>query len=105
MNYFEEILLRIVMKTVIWKKIYGLKCLHSLLLFSHFPQSTLKKGFHSITHLTSVTETDESDSNEDMNQNGSHSNADYSQVNNIPICLNWPNFILQRIVKDKIETI
>ncbi|XP_032911403.1 androglobin isoform X2 [Catharus ustulatus] len=45
----------------------------------HFPQSTLKKGFHSITRLTSVTETDESDSNEDMNQNGSHSNADYSQ--------------------------
>ncbi|NXQ45091.1 ADGB protein, partial [Catharus fuscescens] len=34
----------------------------------HFPQSTLKKGFHSITRLTSVTETDESDSNEDMNQ-------------------------------------
>ncbi|XP_059699273.1 androglobin [Haemorhous mexicanus] len=48
----------------------------------HFPQSTLKKGFHSISHLASVTETDEneSDSNGDMNQNGRHSNAeDYSQ--------------------------
>ncbi|KAI1240827.1 Androglobin, partial [Lamprotornis superbus] len=45
---------------------------------THFPQSILKKGFHSITHLTSVTETDESDSNGDMNQNGRHLNADYS---------------------------
>ncbi|NWU43681.1 ADGB protein, partial [Hylia prasina] len=37
---------------------------------THFPQSTLKKGFHSISHLPSVTETDEneSDSNGDMNQ-------------------------------------
>ncbi|NWW24156.1 ADGB protein, partial [Falcunculus frontatus] len=36
----------------------------------HFPQSTLKKGFHSVSNLTSVTETDEneSDSNGDMNQ-------------------------------------
>ncbi|KAL2306306.1 hypothetical protein Nmel_004222, partial [Mimus melanotis] len=47
---------------------------------THFPQSTLKKGFHSIIHLTSVTETDESDSNGDMNQSGRHSNADYSQL-------------------------
>ncbi|XP_014748436.1 PREDICTED: androglobin, partial [Sturnus vulgaris] len=46
---------------------------------THCPQSTLKKGFHSITHLTSVTETDENDSNGDMNPNGRHSNADYSQ--------------------------
>ncbi|NXY64837.1 ADGB protein, partial [Callaeas wilsoni] len=37
---------------------------------THFPQSTLKKGFHSISHLTSITETDEneSDSNGNMNQ-------------------------------------
>ncbi|NXB71158.1 ADGB protein, partial [Donacobius atricapilla] len=36
----------------------------------HFPQSTLKKGFRSVSRLTSVTETDEneSDSNGDMNQ-------------------------------------
>ncbi|NXQ70384.1 ADGB protein, partial [Quiscalus mexicanus] len=35
-----------------------------------FSQSALKKGFHSMSHLTSVTETDEneSDSNGDMNQ-------------------------------------
>ncbi|XP_056344605.1 androglobin [Oenanthe melanoleuca] len=46
---------------------------------THFPQSTLKRGFHSITRLASVTETDESDSNGDMNQNRRHSNADYSQ--------------------------
>uniref|UniRef100_U3KF62 Androglobin n=1 Tax=Ficedula albicollis TaxID=59894 RepID=U3KF62_FICAL len=46
---------------------------------THFPQSALKKGFRSITRLTSVTETDESDSNGDMNQNRRHSNADYSQ--------------------------
>ncbi|NXR63435.1 ADGB protein, partial [Rhadina sibilatrix] len=37
---------------------------------THFPQSTLKKGFHSISRLESITETDEneSDSNGDMNQ-------------------------------------
>ncbi|NXM64812.1 ADGB protein, partial [Illadopsis cleaveri] len=37
---------------------------------THFPQSTLKKGFHSISHLPSFTETDEneSDSNGDMSQ-------------------------------------
>ncbi|NXP68591.1 ADGB protein, partial [Chloropsis cyanopogon] len=37
---------------------------------THFLQSTLKRGFKSISHLTSVTETDEneSDSNGDMNQ-------------------------------------
>ncbi|NXQ14885.1 ADGB protein, partial [Peucedramus taeniatus] len=37
---------------------------------TNFPLSTLKKGFFSISHLTSVTETDEneSDSNGDMNQ-------------------------------------
>ncbi|XP_062344986.1 androglobin [Cinclus cinclus] len=46
---------------------------------THFLQSTIKKGFHSLTHLTSVTESDESESNEDMNHNGRHSNADYSQ--------------------------
>ncbi|NWT20247.1 ADGB protein, partial [Vireo altiloquus] len=36
----------------------------------HFPQSTLIKGFHSVSNLTSVTETDEneSDSNGDVNQ-------------------------------------
>ncbi|NXH78030.1 ADGB protein, partial [Hydrobates tethys] len=48
----------------------------------HFPQSTFKKGFHSISCLPSVTESDEnvSDSNVDMNQSGRHSNAeDYSQ--------------------------
>ncbi|TRZ16650.1 hypothetical protein HGM15179_010476, partial [Zosterops borbonicus] len=50
---------------------------------TRFPKSTLKKGFHSISRLPSFTETDEneSDSNEDMNQNGRHSNLeDYSQV-------------------------
>ncbi|NXW18540.1 ADGB protein, partial [Circaetus pectoralis] len=48
----------------------------------HFPQSTIKKGFHSVSCLTSVTENDEnvSDSNVDMNRSGRHSNAeDYSQ--------------------------
>ncbi|NWU06305.1 ADGB protein, partial [Cephalopterus ornatus] len=37
---------------------------------THFPQSTITKGFHSLSHLTSVTESDEneSDSNVDMNQ-------------------------------------
>ncbi|NWT51230.1 ADGB protein, partial [Erythrocercus mccallii] len=37
---------------------------------THFPKSTLKKGFRSISHLASITETDEneSDSNGDMNQ-------------------------------------
>ncbi|NXA84536.1 ADGB protein, partial [Thryothorus ludovicianus] len=37
---------------------------------THFPQTALKKGFHSISHLTSVTENDEneSDDNGDMNQ-------------------------------------
>ncbi|XP_064269715.1 androglobin isoform X2 [Passer domesticus] len=48
----------------------------------YFPQSSLKKGFHSTSRLISVTETDEneSDSNGDMNQNGRYSNAeDYSQ--------------------------
>lgn len=62
---------------------YGLKCLSFLLLFSHFPQSTIKKGFHSISCLASVAENDEnvSDSNVDMNRSGRHSNAeDYSQV-------------------------
>ncbi|XP_009323871.1 PREDICTED: androglobin [Pygoscelis adeliae] len=48
----------------------------------HFPQSTIKKGFHSVSCLPPVTESDEnvSDSNVDMNQSGRHSNAeDYSQ--------------------------
>ncbi|NXU16748.1 ADGB protein, partial [Pardalotus punctatus] len=37
---------------------------------THFPQSTLKKGFNSLSRLTSVTETDEneSDVNVDMNE-------------------------------------
>ncbi|XP_059691562.1 androglobin [Gavia stellata] len=48
----------------------------------HFPQSTIKKGLHSISCLPSVTESDEnvSDNNVDMNQSGRHSHAeDYSQ--------------------------
>ncbi|NWY49386.1 ADGB protein, partial [Chionis minor] len=48
----------------------------------HFPQSTIKKGFRSLSCLPSVTESDENvnDSNVDMNQSGRHSNAeDYSQ--------------------------
>ncbi|XP_068040990.1 androglobin [Anomalospiza imberbis] len=46
----------------------------------HFLPSTLKKGFNSISHLTTVSETDENDSNGDMNQNGRYTNAeDYSQ--------------------------
>ncbi|NXQ28634.1 ADGB protein, partial [Alaudala cheleensis] len=32
---------------------------------THFPQSTLKKGFHSLSRLTSVTETDENESDSD----------------------------------------
>ncbi|XP_051667251.1 androglobin isoform X3 [Manacus candei] len=45
---------------------------------THFPQSTITKGFHSLSHLASVTESDEneSDSNVDMNRNGRHSNAE-----------------------------
>ncbi|NXP29217.1 ADGB protein, partial [Scytalopus superciliaris] len=37
---------------------------------THFPQSTITKGFHCVSHLASVTESDEneSDSNVDMNQ-------------------------------------
>ncbi|XP_009693550.1 PREDICTED: androglobin [Cariama cristata] len=49
---------------------------------THFPQSTIKKGFHSISCLPSVIESDEnvSDSSVDMNRSGRHSNAeDYSQ--------------------------
>ncbi|XP_074393682.1 androglobin isoform X3 [Zonotrichia albicollis] len=49
---------------------------------THVSKSILKKGFQSMSHLASVTETDENeyDSNGDMNQNGRHSNAeDYSQ--------------------------
>ncbi|NXE22524.1 ADGB protein, partial [Ardeotis kori] len=44
----------------------------------HFPQSTIKKGFSSISHLPSVTESDEnvSDSNVDVNQTGRESNAE-----------------------------
>lgn len=57
---------------------YGLKCLSFLLLFSRFPQSTLKKGFDSLSHLPSVTESDENvrDSNVAMNQSVRHSNAE-----------------------------
>ncbi|XP_027543440.1 androglobin isoform X7 [Neopelma chrysocephalum] len=45
---------------------------------THFPQSTITKGFHSLSHLASVTESDEneSDSNVDMNRNGRNSNAE-----------------------------
>ncbi|KAF2974503.1 hypothetical protein EK904_010063 [Melospiza melodia maxima] len=47
---------------------------------THVSKSILKKGFQSMSHLASVTETDENESNGDMNQNGRHSNAeDYSQ--------------------------
>ncbi|NXX80560.1 ADGB protein, partial [Urocolius indicus] len=48
----------------------------------HFPRFTIKKGFHSVSCLPSVTESDEnlSDSNVDMNQSDRNSNADYSQV-------------------------
>ncbi|NWQ88701.1 ADGB protein, partial [Burhinus bistriatus] len=48
----------------------------------HIRQSTIKKGFHSLSCLPSVTESDENVnySNVDMNQSGKHSNAeDYSQ--------------------------
>ncbi|NXO47094.1 ADGB protein, partial [Aramus guarauna] len=48
----------------------------------HFPRSTIRKGFNSLSSLPSVTESDENvnDSNVDMNQSGRHSNAeDYSQ--------------------------
>ncbi|NXL41655.1 ADGB protein, partial [Podilymbus podiceps] len=48
----------------------------------HCPPSTIKKGFHSLSCLPSVTECDENgnDSNVDMNQSGRHSNAeDHSQ--------------------------
>ncbi|NXN37217.1 ADGB protein, partial [Rhinoptilus africanus] len=48
----------------------------------HFSQSTIKKGFHSLSCLPSVTESDETvnDSNVDKSQNGRRSNAeDYSQ--------------------------
>ncbi|XP_017669266.1 PREDICTED: androglobin isoform X4 [Lepidothrix coronata] len=45
---------------------------------THFPQSTITKGFLSLSHLASVTESDENegDSNVDMNRNGRHSNAE-----------------------------
>ncbi|NXN18165.1 ADGB protein, partial [Indicator maculatus] len=44
----------------------------------YFPQSTIKKGFHSVSCLPSVTERDEnvSDSNVNMNHNGRDSNAE-----------------------------
>ncbi|KAF1584810.1 Androglobin, partial [Eudyptes moseleyi] len=67
----------------------------------HFPQSTIKKGFHSVSCLPSVTESDEnvSDSNVDMNQSGRHSNAeDYSQVIIFLILFNLTYFY---IPKDK----
>ncbi|XP_052526834.1 androglobin isoform X1 [Tympanuchus pallidicinctus] len=47
-----------------------------------FTQSTIQKGFHLMTHLPSVTESNENvdDSNMEMNQSGRHSNVeDYSQ--------------------------
>ncbi|NXG88285.1 ADGB protein, partial [Stercorarius parasiticus] len=49
---------------------------------THFPQSTIKKGFHSLSCLPSVTESDENvnDSNVDISPSGRQSNAeDYSQ--------------------------
>ncbi|NWS74450.1 ADGB protein, partial [Crotophaga sulcirostris] len=48
-----------------------------------FPQSTIKKGFHSLSRLPSVIESDENvnGSNVDVNQSGGHSDAkDHSQV-------------------------
>lgn len=65
------------------EQIYVLKCLSFLLLFSCFPQSTIKKGLNSLTQFPSVTERvgNVNDSNVDMNQSERHSNAeDYSQV-------------------------
>ena len=83
-NYFDRILFKkVVMKSAIWKQICGLKHLGFLLLFSSFTQSTIQKGFHLVTHLPSVTESNENvdDSNVEMNQSGRCSNAeDYSQV-------------------------
>ncbi|NXG20170.1 ADGB protein, partial [Grallaria varia] len=54
----------------------------------HFPQSTITKGFHSVSRLTSLTESDEngSDSNVDMNRNERHSNADDHSRETGPIC-------------------
>ncbi|NWX47506.1 ADGB protein, partial [Steatornis caripensis] len=49
---------------------------------TRFPRSTINKGFHSISRLPCVTESDEkvSDTNVDMKQSGRHSNGeDYSQ--------------------------
>ncbi|KAF1467865.1 Androglobin, partial [Megadyptes antipodes antipodes] len=69
----------------------------------HFPQSTIKKGFHSVSCLPSVTESDEnvSDSNVDMNQSGRHSNAeDYSQVIIFLILFNLTYFYIR---KDKLQ--
>ncbi|XP_010130639.1 PREDICTED: androglobin, partial [Buceros rhinoceros silvestris] len=51
-----------------------------------FPRSTITKGFSSISHLPSITESDEnvSGSNVDMNQSGRHSNAEeYSQETSV----------------------
>ncbi|KAK1209378.1 ADGB protein, partial [Pygoscelis papua] len=66
----------------------------------HFPQSTIKKGFHSVSCLPPVTESDEnvSDSNVDMNQSGRHSNAeDYSQVIIFLIFFNLTYFDAKRM--------
>lgn len=75
------------------------------LLFSHFPQSTIKKGFHSVSCLPSVTESDEniSDTNVDMNQNGIHSNEEDSSQVTIFLFVCFFNLIFQRLVKGKIE--
>ncbi|NXK03224.1 ADGB protein, partial [Herpetotheres cachinnans] len=67
----------------------------------HFPQSTIKKRFHSVSCLPPVTERDEnvSDSNVDMNQSGRCSSAeDYSQVIIFLIFFNLTYFY---IPKDK----
>ncbi|XP_056200360.1 androglobin [Falco biarmicus] len=66
-----------------------------------FPQSTIKKGFHSVSCLPPVTERDEnvSDSNVDMNQSGRHSNAeDYFQETT----LFWQQNT-QRLSKDELD--
>ncbi|NWW47883.1 ADGB protein, partial [Pedionomus torquatus] len=49
---------------------------------THFPRSTIRKGFHSLSCLPSVTESDENvnDSNVDMSQSQRRSNAEDSQV-------------------------
>ncbi|NXP06010.1 ADGB protein, partial [Thinocorus orbignyianus] len=47
----------------------------------HFPQSTIKKGFHSLFRLPSVTESDENVNDRNMDMSQRHSNAGDSQEN------------------------